>query len=55
LANDALESAAPEEIVERHGDGDGCSFCLQLHDSVTAALAHSSKSVALKNGTGFGA
>jgi len=53
LANDALESAAPEGIVERHGDGDGCPLHLQLHDSVTAALAHGDKSVPFENLTGF--
>lgn len=41
MADDALESAAHERIVERDGDGDGCPLRLQLHDSVTAALAHS--------------
>jgi hypothetical protein len=50
-----LESAAPEEIVERHGDGDGCSFCFQLHDSVTAALANGGKSVSFEDLAGFGA
>jgi len=55
LANDALESAALEGIVERHGDGDGCSFCLQLHDSMTAALAHGDKSAPFEDLAGFGA
>jgi len=41
--------------VERHGDGGGCSLRLQLHDSVTAALAHGDKSVPFENLAGFGA
>jgi hypothetical protein len=53
LANDALESTAPEGIVERHGDGDGCSLSLQLHDSVTAALTHGNKSAPFENLAGF--
>jgi hypothetical protein len=53
LANDALESAAPEGIVKRHWDGDGCPFCLQLHDAVTTALAHGDKSAPLEDLAGF--
>ena len=43
LADNALESATPEGVVDRHGDGDGCALRLQLHDTVTAALAHGDK------------
>jgi hypothetical protein len=55
LADNALESAAHEGIVERYGDGDGCSLRLQLHDSVAAALAHSDKSAPFEDLAGFGA
>lgn len=55
LANDALESTAPEGIMEWDGDGNGCPVPLQLHDSVAAALAHSDKSVPFENLASFGA
>ena len=55
MADDALESAAHEGIVERHGDGDGSPLHLLLHDSVTAALAYSDKSAPFENLAGFGA
>jgi hypothetical protein len=55
LADDALESAATEGIVERYRDSDCGPFRMQLHDSVTAALAHGFKSVAFENLAGFGA
>jgi len=55
LANNALQSAAPEGIMERHGDGDGCPAGLQLHDAVTAALTHCDESVRFENLAGFGA
>jgi hypothetical protein len=55
LADDALESTAHELIVERHGDGDGGPLRLQLHDSVTAALAHGDKSAPFEDFAGFGA
>jgi hypothetical protein len=54
LANDVLESATHEWIVERNGDGNGCSLRLQLHNSVTAALAHGDESASFKNLAGFG-
>jgi hypothetical protein len=49
LANDALESAAPDRIVERYRNRDCGLLCSQLHDSTTAALAHSNRSVLLQN------
>ncbi len=54
MANDVLESATHEWIVERNGDGNGCSLRLQLHNSVTAALAHGDESASFKNLAGFG-
>jgi hypothetical protein len=53
LANDALEGTAPEGIVERHRDGYGGVLSSQLHDSVTAALAHRDKSVFFENLAGL--
>jgi hypothetical protein len=44
-----LCSSASERIVERHGDGNSCPFLLQLHDSVTTALADSDKPVLFEN------
>jgi hypothetical protein len=55
LADDALQCAAPEGIMKRHGDGNGRPLRLQLHDPVTAALAHSDESVLFENLAGFGA
>jgi len=55
LADDALQSAAHKGIVERNGDGDGCPLRLQLHNSVTASLAHGNKSAPFENLAGFGA
>jgi hypothetical protein len=55
LADDALESATHEGIVERNGNGNGCSLRLQLHNTVTAALAHGDESAPFENFTGFGA
>jgi hypothetical protein len=55
LANDAQEGAAHEGIVEGDRDGGGGSPRLQLHDSMTAALAHSDKSAPFENLAGFGA
>jgi hypothetical protein len=48
LTNDALESPASEGIVKRYGDGNGCTFCLQLHNSVTATLANGEKATPFK-------
>lgn len=55
MANDALEGSAHEGIVEWNGDGDGGFLRLQLHDAVTATLAHGDKSASFKNLAGFGA
>jgi hypothetical protein len=55
LADDALESATHEGIMEQNGDGDSCLLRLQLHDAVTAALAHGDESAPFENFTGFGA
>jgi hypothetical protein len=41
--------------VERNGDGNGFSFRIQLHDLVTAALAHNDKSAPFEDLAGFGA
>ncbi len=35
--------------MKRHRDSDGCPLGLQLHDSVTAALANSEKSALIKD------
>ena len=53
MTNDAQESATHEWIVERNGDGSGCSLLLQLHNSVTAALAHGDKSALSEYLAGF--
>ena len=55
MADDALESAAPEGIVEGDRDSDRGPSGLQLHDSVTAALTHGFKSVPFENLASFGA
>jgi len=55
LPDDALESAAPEGVVERYGDGNGRALTLQLHDAMTAALAYRGESVPFENLTDFGA
>ena len=53
MANDALEGAAQEGIVERNGYSDGCSLRLQLHDAMTAALAHGDKTIHFEYLAGF--
>jgi len=55
LADDALESAAPEGIVQRHGNSDGRRVGSQLHDAVASALTHIEKSVRFEDLAGFGA
>jgi hypothetical protein len=55
LADYALKSATHEWIVEWNGNGDGCPLRLQLHNTVTAALAHGDKSTPFENLAGFGA
>jgi len=54
LADDALQSAAPEGIVKRHRDGDGGPIFLRLHDSMAAALANRNKSVLFEYFRDFG-
>jgi hypothetical protein len=55
LANDALESATHEWIVERNGNCNGCSLRLQLHNTVTTALAQGDESAPFENLAGFDA
>jgi hypothetical protein len=55
LADDALEGTAAKGSVEGYWDGDRGSFCLQLHDAVTAALAHGHKSRTFENLAGISA
>ena len=55
MADDALESATHEGIVERNGNGNGCSLRLQLHNTVTTALAHGNESAPFENLAGFDA
>lgn len=49
LPNDALEGAALEGIAERHRNGHGGPFGLELHDAMASALADCDKSVLLEN------
>src|ERR1700722_4576724 len=55
LADDALDCAAPQGVVQRHRHGDGRPFTLELHDAMASALAHRYKSVPLKYLADFGA
>ncbi len=49
LADNALECAAPEGIVERNRDGDRGPFRLELHDAMASTLADCDKSVLFEN------
>lgn len=55
MADDALQSAAPEGIVERDGNRNGCPLLLKLHDPMASALTDCYKTVPFKNPANFGA
>jgi len=45
LTNDALQRPAPEFIMKRHWDSNGCSLSLKLHYAMAATLPDRDKSV----------
>ena len=53
LANDALQRAAPQRIVQRNWNCDRCPFLPLLHDPMAATLANFPKTLGFKQATHF--